>query len=203
MSSQKTKGHYAMRFTYNNIFMNTNDETTWLNTMTKRGLHLVKRLPFTYYFEFVDDLDTEYNYKIVYMHDAIENSASDEEIKNIPDDGSVLVCGYKNKAYYKKAGGVPLIEYNDSNARYTHFLNIWLFYAFLFVASISVFAYHLVFAIRMLLEEKPLPSVPVIAATIIVLICVSVLFAYYGDKVMFWKKKSKEATLLKIQNDQI
>ena len=192
-----------MRFRYNNFFTNTTDETKWLDNFAKKGLHLVKRAPFTYYFEYVDEPDTIYNYKVIYMHDAVENGASDEEIKIIPDDGSVLTCGYKNKAYFKKAGDIPHKDFDDSHARLKHFVNIWIFYAFLFVASLAVFTYHLNFAIKMMLENKPIPSVSVLAATIIALVFSAFLFAFYADKTMFWRKKLKEATLKKLLNDQI
>lgn len=180
-----------MQFMFQRLFMKQEDEINWLNKMTQRGLLLVKRAPLTFYFDFNENDDKNYKYKIVYMHDAIANGESDEELKLLPNDGSRLTCSYKNRAYLLTAGDQSFGEYNDSHAKYKHYIAIWAFYLALFIASLGAFAYHVGYAVEMTLKSKPIPSRLVIAITLFILISVSVFFAYYLDKAMFWHKKYK------------
>lgn len=184
-----------MQFMYQKLFLNELDEINWLNKMAQRGLLLVKRAPLFYYFSFNDNDDKSYKYKVVYMHDAIANGASDDELKLLPDDGSKMVCSYKNRAYLLLASDETFADYDDLHARYKHYLAIWTFYLFLFMASLSALAYHVGYAIEMMLKSKPMPSSLVIAIIAFVLIGVSVLFAYYLDKTLFWNKKYKNSKL--------
>ena len=180
-----------MQFIYQRLFFKQEDEIKWLNKMTQRGLLLAKRAPLTYFFTFNENDDNNYKYRIVYMHDAIANGASDEEMESLPEDGSRVTCSYKNRAYQVIASDQSFGEYDDSHARYKHYLAIWSFYLTLFIASLSVLAYHVGFAVEMTLKSKPIPSVLVIAITAYIFISVSILFAYYLDNAMFWKKQYK------------
>ena len=182
-----------MQFMFQKFFIKELDEINWLNKMAQRGLLLVKRAPLIYYLSFNNNDDKNYKYKIVYMHDAIANGASDDELKLLPEDGSKMACSYKNRAYLLIASDESFDEYNDNHARYKHYLSIWSFYLVLFIASLSAFAYHAGYVVEMMLKNKPIPSRLVVAITLFVLIGVSVFFAYYLDKTMFWNKKYKNS----------
>ncbi|HBL84136.1 MAG: hypothetical protein A2Y17_12790 [Clostridiales bacterium GWF2_38_85] len=180
-----------MSFRYHKFFMDQQHETEWLNYMAVKGLVLFKKSPLTYYFELIElPPETFYKYRILTLKAPVENGDSEAEITEIAKDGSELACGYKCFAYFRRTEG-EFAEYNDAISRKKHYSAIMQLYLSLFLASVAVLNYQIVFAFKQKIEEEPIVGVLAIILSAVAALSLAVPLTYYTEKFIKLRKEVK------------
>ncbi len=145
-SQNKTK--FVDRF-----FLSYTNEEEWLNSMAQKGMHLVKKTFYRYYFKYDSDMNCKYTVEVLdHPADSPVNSQYIEAKRNA---GAELVASYKCRAYFKiSSNGYSAERTIASKTRMRTVATMFSVHLMLFLTSVAMFVYNCVSCLNFTVENS-------------------------------------------------